>query len=359
MTRHYIIPIFVPHFGCPNDCIFCNQRKITGLSTSLTPSDAKKTILEHLDSFSDNSFIEIAFYGGSFTAIDLEIQKNLLSVAYQFKKEGRVDEIRLSTRPDAIDDLVLSTLKEYGVNTIELGVQSLDDEVLRLSDRGHGSSHVYQAVNLIKSYGFKLGLQMMLGLPGDTRKKSIETAREFIRLKPDCVRIYPSLVIKNTNLERDYLNGEYKPLSLDGAIDLTTILLVMFNLSGINVIRVGLQPTENIQMGKDVVAGPFHAAFRQLVEANIMKYILDNKLQSLDFSIAGKDIVLESNGKIISNLAGQKSSNIKYLKEKYGVNKIKLYSKDLNEKYIDIRIGDYFDRINSEKTMKLILKRVL
>lgn len=358
MTRHYIIPIFVPHFGCPNDCVFCNQRKITGLSTNLTPADAKKIILEHLDSFNANSFIEIAFYGGSFTAIDLEIQKKLLNVAYEFKKDGKVDEIRLSTRPDAIDDLVLSTLKEYGVNTIELGVQSLDDQVLSLSDRGHKASDLYESVSLIKDYGFNLGLQMMLGLPGDTREKSINTAKEFIKLNPDCVRIYPTLVIKNTNLERDYLNGTYKPLTLDGAVDLSTILLIMFKLNRINVIRVGLQPTENIQLGKDVVAGPFHAAFRQLVEANIMKYILDYKLKSFDFSLARKDLVLESKGSHISNLAGQKSSNTKYLKEKYNLNKIKLYTKDLDNKYIDIRIGNYVDRINMEEIMKLILSSI-
>lgn len=358
MTRHYIIPIFVPHFGCPNDCVFCNQRRITGLSTDLTPDDAERIIVEHLNSFKNNSFIEIAFYGGSFTAIDLDVQKELLEVAYKYKQAGKVHGIRLSTRPDAIDNTILKTLKDLGVDTIELGVQSLDDGVLALSGRGHKSSHVYDATNLIKDFGFNLGLQMMLGLPGDTFKKSINTAREFIRMKPDCVRIYPTLVIKNTNLEKDYLNGSYEPLTLDGAIELSTILLIMFKLNDINVIRVGLQPTENIQLGKDVVNGPFHAAFRQLVEANIMKGILDNILKDLNIVTNGQNLILESNGKNISNLAGQKSSNIKYLKDKYNFNKIKLYTKDLDINYIDVTIGKYQARIDTDETMKSLLSTI-
>lgn len=358
MTRHYIIPIFVPHFGCPNDCVFCNQRKITGLSTNLSQEDAKKIIIDHLSSFKEDSFIEIAFYGGSFTAIDLEIQKELLNVAYSFKKEGRVNEIRLSTRPDAIDEKILSILKEFGVDTIELGVQSLDDYVLSQSDRGHKSSHVYKAVDLIKDFDFKLGLQMMIGLPGDSREKSIYTGEKFIDLKPDCVRIYPTLVIKNTNLEKDFLNKTYKPLTLNGAVELSTILLMMFKINNINVIRVGLQPTENIQLGKDVVAGPFHPAFRQLVEANILKTIIDNELDKRKNSIYKKDLIIESNSKNISNIAGQKSSNIKYFREKYNLRKIKLYTRDLDEKFIHIKIDEYENRIHTEEAIRLLVKKI-
>lgn len=358
MTRHYIIPIFVPHFGCPNDCVFCNQRKITGLSTNLTPKDAEEIIISHLNSFKENSFIEIAFYGGSFTAIDLEIQSKLLNVAYKYKKMGKVNEIRLSTRPDAIDELILSNLKEFQVDTIELGVQSIDDDVLALSNRGHQASDVYRATRLIKNYGFNLGLQMMLGLPGDTIEKSINTAKEFIRLKPECVRIYPTLVIKNTDLEKDYLNRSYKPLSMDGAIELCTILLMMFKLNDINVIRVGLQPTENIQLGKDVVTGPFHPAFRQLVESNIIKTILDNHLKDNARLTAGKDLIIESHRSNISNLAGQKSSNIKYFKNRYSFKKIKIYTKNLDKRYIDIIIDNYKDRIDTYEDIKRFIETI-
>lgn len=358
MTRHYIIPIFVPHFGCPNDCVFCNQRKITGLSTDLTPEEVERTIIDHLNTFSENSFIEIAFYGGSFTAIDMEIQRELLEVAWKYKEMGKVDQIRLSTRPDAIDENILSFLNDFSVDTIELGVQSLDQNVLDLSERGHETSQVYDSSNLIKAYGFKLGLQMMLGLPGDTFEKSINTAREFIRLEPDCVRIYPTLVIKNTNLERDYIKGLYEPLNMDDAVELSAILLMMFKLKNINVIRVGLQPTENIQLGKDVVAGPFHPAFRQVVEANIVKSIMDKHLENINISSEGKELIIESNGRVISNIAGQKSSNIKYLQSKYNFKRIKIFSKDIDEKYIHIAIGNYKERIEIEDAMKSFIGEI-
>lgn len=358
MSRHYIIPIFVPHYGCPNDCVFCNQRKITGLSTDLTEEDVEEIILNHLKSFKDNSFIEIAFYGGSFTAIDINIQKKLLNVALKYKKNGRVNEIRISTRPDSIDDNILSMLKEFQVNTIELGVQSLDYDVLALSNRGHLPSHVYEACKLIKRYDFDLGLQMMLGLPGDTFIKSINTANEFIRLEPECVRIYPTLVIKSTQLEEDYLKGLYKPMSLDEAIKLSAILLIMFKLEDINVIRVGLQPTENIQLGKDVVAGPFHPAFRQLVEANIIRKILDFYFLDKQIDTNMKNLKIESYRKNVSNIAGQKSSNIKYMKDQYKFNEIKLYSKDMDKNIIHISIDDIRHSININQAMKLLIKKI-
>lgn len=206
MNKHYIIPIFVPHLGCPHDCVFCNQERITGLSTSVTSEEVENIIEEHLKTFKSPSIIEVAFYGGSFTAIDIEVQKSLLAIPLRYKKEKKIDYIRLSTRPDAIDDLILTNLKDHLVDTIELGVQSLNQEVLDLSGRGHTTDDVYEAVNLIKEYGFNLGLQMMVGLPGDTRERAINTCKEFIKLDPFCVRIYPTLVIVDTFLERQYLN---------------------------------------------------------------------------------------------------------------------------------------------------------
>lgn len=346
MSKHYIIPVFVPHFGCPHDCIFCNQKKITNVSTTITSEEVESTINKYLGYFRPNSFIEVAFYGGSFTAIDMDIQKELLEVPLKYKEKGLINEIRLSTRPDAISKEILDNLAEYKVDTIELGVQSLDESVLMASGRGHGIEDVYHAVDMIKSYRFKLGLQMMVGLPEDELKKSLATAKEFIKLEPDCVRIYPTLVIKDTYLEKLMIKDKYKPLTISEAIDISTIILAIFKLNNINVIRVGLQPTENIQLGKDVVAGPFHPAFRQLVEANIYKLILDYYFESKQIETLGKILEISAHKKIISNIAGQKSHNIKYWIDKYGFKKIKINAKDIELDRIFIKIDNHYRELD-------------
>lgn len=356
MSRHYIIPIFVPHYGCPHDCVFCNQKKITGLSTTVTPEDVEKIIEDHLKTFKSSSTIEVAFYGGSFTAIDIEIQKSLLSVPSRYKRENKIDYIRLSTRPDAINPLILNILKENLVDTIELGVQSLDQCVLDKSGRGHTTEHVYDASKLIKEYGFNLGLQMMIGLPGDTIEKAINTCKEFIKLDPFCVRIYPTLVIIDTFLEKEYLCGKYISMNLEDAVNLSSLLLMMFEINDINVIRIGLQPTENIQLGKDVVAGPFHPAFRQLVETEIYKKILEYYFKHNKVDIENKQIIIEISNKKVSSICGQKSKNISYLKDKYEINKIKVYGKDMDKDLIYITIDDFYDKIDMKYLIKSYLK---
>lgn len=356
MSKHYIIPIFVPHYGCPHDCVFCNQKKITGLSTNVTASDVENIILEHLATFKPEATIEVAFYGGSFTAIDLDIQKELLAIPYKYKKEGIVNGIRLSTRPDCIDEKVLRNLKEYLVDTIELGVQSLDDSVLYASGRGHISSDVYRAVDLIKKFGFNLGLQMMVGLPEDTDEKAILTCKEFIRISPYCVRIYPTLVIKDTYLERQFEDGKYSPISFDKAVNVCSILLMLFEINNIDVIRIGLQPTENIQLGKDVVSGPFHPAFRQIVESNIFKLILNHYIDTNKIKTISKNLIIESNSKNISSISGQKSSNIVYFTNKYKFNKIKIYTKEMDVNHICITIDGFYDKINMRLLMESYLR---
>lgn len=356
MSKHYIIPIFVPHFGCPHDCVFCNQKKITGLSTTVKPEDVDRIISEHLLSFKDPSTIEVAFFGGSFTAIDINIQRELLAVPVKYKKSKQIDGIRLSTRPDAIDNEILEMLRENLVDTIELGVQSLDNQVLYKSGRGHSASDVYKACKLIKEYKINLGLQMMVGLPGDTKEKSLHTCKEFIKLDPFCVRIYPTLVIKETFLESEYLNNRYKALDLEQAVDISSVLLMNFMVNNIDVIRIGLQPTENIQMGKDVVAGPFHPAFRQLVEADIYlkvieAYFLKNKLQSKD-----KELTIEVNKKLISSIAGQKSANRKFLLEKYNFKKIKILSSNIDLDTINIYLDGEFSSISINHMINIYLK---
>lgn len=356
MTRHYIIPIFVPHFGCPYDCIFCNQKKITGLSTNIRSIDVENIIEEHLKTFKKDSFVEVAFYGGSFTAIDIQIQSQLLEVPYRYKLQGKIDEIRLSTRPDAINAEILNNLKKYKVNTIELGCQSLNDEVLSLSERGHKSEDVYMASKLIKKNGFQLGLQMMLGLPGDTIERAIYTAHEFIKLKPDCVRIYPTLVIKETFLAKLYLEKKYSPLSLEESVYITTLILILFYSQNINVIRVGLQPTENIQMGRDVIAGPFHPAYRQLVETNIYKILIQKYLLQKNINTENKVMVIKTNNKNISNIVGQKSSNIDYFKEKFKFKKIQIFESAIDKNLIDVTIGDFYDRIDMDIEINEFMK---
>ena len=358
---YFIIPIFVPHLGCPHDCVFCNQRRITGLSTDITEDYVKDTIEEHLATFPKRKInVEVAFYGGSFTGIDKEIQRSLLSIPVKYKNEGRINGIRLSTRPDYIDQEILDLLKEYKVDTIELGVQSLNDEVLNKSGRGHNSKQVYIASNLIKGYNFNLGLQMMVGLVGDNRDKAIYTAKEFVKLNPYCVRIYPTLVIRDTYLEKMYKNNTYKPLSLEEAVNITTDLLMIFEYYDIDVIRVGLQPTDNITLGKDVIAGPFHPSFRQLVESNIYKIILNDYMNTLYKGLViGKTMTIEANGKTISNIAGQKSHNIKYLINRYRLKNIRIYERDIPTDIIMVSIDNILNIIDRQKSIEKYLKEKL
>lgn len=357
MKKHYIIPIFVPHFGCPHDCVFCNQKKITGLSTDITSFEVENIIEEHLKTFNKDSFIEIAFYGGSFTAIDIDIQSKLLEVPYRYKLKGFINEIRLSTRPDAINTEILNNLKNYGVDTIELGCQSLNDEVLYLSDRGHTAMDVYNASNLIKAYGFNLGLQMMLGLPGDSAEKCLYTALEFIKLKPDCVRIYPTLVIKETYLEKLYLTKDYLPLSIKESVDITTPILMLFYLNDINVIRIGLQPTENIQMGVDVIAGPFHPAYRQLVESNIYKLLINQFILEKKIETENQIMIIETDNMNTSNIAGQVQSNTIYFKEFFKFKKVKIFQREMERDYIIITIGEFYGKMNMKFEMAKFIKK--
>lgn len=357
MTRHFIIPVFVPHLGCPHDCIFCNQRRIAGASTSIRIKDVKNTIDRYLNYFDQDSFIEVAFYGGSFTAIDINIQRKLLEVPLEYKREGLINEIRLSTRPDAINREILYNLQKYKVDTIELGAQSMDEKVLARSERGHSVGDIRRAASLIKEYKFKLGLQMMVGLPKDNLNIQLKTAKEFISLEPDCVRIYPTLVVKDTYLERDFLNKVYQPLSLENAVNISSILLTIFNLNNINVIRVGLQSTESMQMGKDIKAGPFHPAFRQLAESNIYKNILDNYFKNNNFNLEKKLLKIKASNREISNIVGQNSSNKKYWIEKYNLKDIKFYPEHRDN--LKILIDDFKDTIDREDLQKQYVEEYL
>ena len=303
---YYIIPIFVPHEGCPHNCVFCNQTRITGINQEITAKDAKDIIEEYLTTIDhNNSTVEVSFFGGTFTAIREQKQRELLEVAKFYKENGAIDKIRMSTRPDYINDYILSYLKEYKVDIIELGVQSLDDEVLIAAGRGHSSIDVQKASKLIKEYGFTLGHQIMPGLPKDTAAKDIQTVKKSIQMAPEIIRLYPALVIKDTPMEEMFNRNIYTPYSLEEAVDICKELYKLYDQSKIQVIRMGLQPTETIREGKDIVAGPFHPSFRELVEGKLfsekIKELLNDKKEGI-ININPKDISkLYANKKIYFN----------------------------------------------------------
>jgi len=319
--RQYVIPIFVPHLGCPNDCTFCNQKKISGQMKMITEKDVKEKIEYYLNSFKEEGNIEVAFYGGSFTGIEKEIQEKLLSAANEYIKQGKVDGVRISTRPDYIDKEILKMLKKYKVKTIELGVQSTNDYILSKCKRGHTFEDVKKASKLIRRYGFVLGHQVMCGLPESTKLDEINTAKDLIKLKPKIVRIYPVLVIKNTKLAEQYEKEEYEPLTVNQAVERCKELSYMFNKARIKVIRVGLQNTDNItnpeEDGSDVVAGPYHPAFGQLVEASMWYDSIVDEIKKVNAKVMEVEVLVR--GEDINNVIGHKKENIEKLKEIYDV----------------------------------------
>lgn len=324
MKKQYIIPIFVPHLGCPNDCVFCNQKSISGQTKQVTKEDVKNIIEEHLKYIKKDSKVEVAFFGGSFTGIEEEKQEELLSTAYEYIKQKKVDSIRISTRPDYIDKKILKRLKKYKVKTIELGVQSANDYILKKAGRGHTFENVVKASKLIRWYGFELGHQMMVGLPESTTVDEINTAKQLIKLKPKMVRIYPVLVIKNTKLEKDYNDGKYKPLTVIQAVEVCKELVKLFVKKHIEVIRIGLQPTDTITNPdndkSEVVAGPFHPAFRQLVESGMWYDVIVEKIKQLNTKV--KEVVVTVNPADVNNVIGQRKDNINNLRDVYDVNLI-------------------------------------
>lgn len=263
--RRLIIPIFIPFGGCPHQCVFCDQKGITGTSALPGIEEVKGTIAAYLSTWKGKGVKEAAFYGGSFTGLPLDAQKSYLEAAGEFVKSGRLDSLRLSTRPDYIDRNIVEFIKSHYVATVELGVQSMADEVLRLSGRGHTARQTQEAVCLLRAAGMSVGLQFMPGLPGDTRETVMHTVTEIIGLGPDFVRIYPSVVLKDTPLHRMYLAGAYRPWELDEMVSVCAEAKRLLDGAGIPVIRMGLQATDDL--ARALVAGPFHPSFRQLVEA--------------------------------------------------------------------------------------------
>ena len=310
-----IIPFFITHAGCPHQCVFCNQKNISGTNIPPEASSLHTTINRYLEARKDNNAVQVAFYGGSFTALPLAEQKAYLEAVRPFVTSGSVASIRLSTRPDSITPAILAVLKQYGVATIELGVQSMDDEVLRRSGRGHSSADTRKACDLLRSLGFALGLQLMPGLPGDTPETFRETISQVISLRPDFVRIYPALVIKDTPLAELYQAGRYSPLSLDEAVLLCHQAVARFEQAGIEVIRIGLQPSAELERPGTIIAGPWHPAFRQLVESSRFLEKICSLLTAADQT---GTVTLLVNPADLSTVIGQKRRNIDAVKVRYG-----------------------------------------
>ena len=307
--KHVNVSLFVPHLGCPNSCIFCNQKTISGKCEPLKNEDIVTACDIAKNGKYDIADSEIAFFGGSFTAIEREKMISFLETAKPYVGTY-FSGIRISTRPDCIDAEVLGILKEYGVTAIELGAQSMSEDVLIKNERGHTPEDTENACRLIRDYGFSLGLQMMTGLYGSDDETDVFTARKFIELKPDTVRIYPTTVLENTKLEALYREGKYAPPSLESSIKLCSRLLLMFSENSIKVIRLGLHSGGNVEDG--FVAGAYHPAFRELVEGEIYKDLIDEKLSLLPDG----DYTLGVHPKEISKALGQKRSNAEFFRSK-------------------------------------------
>lgn len=298
----------MPHNGCPHQCSFCNQRSITGKSYQPKSEDVVSAIKLAKDALKeDTKNAQIAFFGGSFTAIDREYMLSLLEATSPYIDS--FNGIRISTRPDYIDDEILELLKKYKVTSIELGAQSMNDEVLKANERGHTAQDVIDASSLIKSYGFELGLQMMTGLYKSNDDIDIQTAEKFIEIKPDTVRIYPTVVMRNTKLEELYKSGEYIPPSLENAVNLCSKLLLQFDENNIKVIRLGLHFSQSLE--NDMAAGAYHPSFKELCESKIL---FDKVYEVLSNKKQGKYNVKIS-PKCVSKLIGNNKSNIKKLKQ--------------------------------------------
>ena len=307
-----VIPIFIPHEGCPHRCVFCNQRRISGFAESpVTPADVERTISTWLNRNNKrNSRVQVALYGGSFTGLDRARQQELLAAAAPFVEQGRVAAVRLSTRPDYMDRETAAFHRRHHVSVVELGVQSMNDMVLHAARRGHDRQDVCKAVAVLREAGMEIGIQLMIGLPADSRRKLMDTVKQVIQLQPDFMRIYPVLVVADSVLARQYKEGKYQPISLDMAVLLAAWMKKRFDETGIRVVRMGLQSGPDLDQA--LVAGPWHPAFGELVNSRLML----QQTRKLLLSVArDTPVVLSIHEKDQSTFRGMHSGNIQRLQQ--------------------------------------------
>ena len=321
-----IIPIFIPHLGCPHRCVFCDQRQIAGSPMTQDVQAEIQAALDKLDASATAPGAapprpQIAFYGGSFTAIPAQLQEKFLAIGQAFIQQGRVRSLRCSTRPDCVDSRTMDRLAQYGIETVELGIQSMDPQVLLQTKRGHTPEQAQQAARQLKAAGFQLVLQMMTGLPGDTPKKSLETARQMISLEPDAVRIYPTVVLPGTELEAIWRSGRYQPQTVEQAVALCAELLALFDEAKIPVIRLGLNPSS--QLESSVLAGAYHPALGDLARSRLWLNRICTRLGQKDR--LGQVLRIFAPLPLISPMAGHRRCNIEALQQRYGFRSIRLY----------------------------------
>jgi len=324
--RPLIIPVFIPHAGCPHQCAFCNQTTITGTEPSIpTPRDIDQLIHRFLEyGRAHRSTVQLAFYGGNFLGLPKALIICLLEHAARSVASGKIGGIRFSTRPDTIALEQLSIIDDYPVQTVELGVQSMDDRVLSLSRRGHSAKDTVNAVALLKNRDYEIGLQMMVGLPGEDEDSCLSSGQIIAGLSPDFLRIYPTVVLKGSLLERWYREGAYEPLPLEEAIRRTTKLYKIFEDKNIPVIRIGLQSSNGLEKKDSILAGPYHPSFGELVYSEVFYERASTLIQA--FKPTLDTICLKVHPKSVSKLKGQKNNNINKLKEVYQLRSIQVIS---------------------------------
>mgnify|MGYP001851884448 FL=1 len=316
--EQYTIPIFIPHKGCPNNCVFCNQKKISGQLTDVTAQDVEDKIEEYLKYYSNSKKkIEVAFFGGSFTGIPIDKQIEYLQVANSYVKKGLVGAIRISTRPDYINRNILDTMKKYNVKTIELGVQSMDNEILTLSKRGHTALDVVNASKLIHEYGIVLGHQIMIGLPGSTRESEVYTIKECLKLQPQQLRIYPVYVIPDSELYSMYENSEYKPLSINEAVIGCKAVIYECQKTDISIIRLGLQSTDEITAKNNDLRGPVSDNLAEYVMSALVRDKIEREIKNRQ--IDDSKLIINVPQKYVSICVGPKKINKIYFENKYNI----------------------------------------
>jgi histone acetyltransferase (RNA polymerase elongator complex component) len=326
--RPFIIPIFLPHGGCPHQCVFCNQVPITGSSHRAIDLEQIRSQIERFLTYIKKKRrpVQISFYGGNFLGLQASRIKPLLDLATEFVKQDQVDSIRFSTRPDTISPKSVEIIKSYPVKTVELGVQSMDDQVLVSAGRGHSAAETVLAVHLLRTHELEIGLQMMVGLPGDSEASSLITAEKIAALQPDFVRIYPTIVVKNSQLARWYQSGTYTPLTLEQAVIRVKTLFRYFNRHNIKIIRMGLQASADLEEGQTILAGPYHPAFGHMVYSAIF---FDAAIMAISSAKTLSDtITISVNPSNISKMRGLNNVNIKMLKDRYHFSAINILPDD-------------------------------